>query len=151
RPGRLSSMRQAMIVNVSEVGSHRKRVEDPRLLRGEGQYLEDLHLDHLADVAFLRSAYAHARITRLDIEAARRAPGVLQVWTGEDVSSLPRLPSSARGVEQRHLSPLPPLAGGEVTLAGYPLAAVVATTRQLARDAADLIEVEYAPLPTITS
>ena len=134
----------------TEVGSYRKRVEDPRLLRGEGQYVEDLHLENVAEVAFLRSAYAHARITHIDVEAARGAPGVLAVWTGEDVHALPRIPSTARAVNQHHLSPLPPLAWPDVSLAGYPLAAVVATDRRTARDAVDLIEVEYEPLPTIT-
>jgi carbon-monoxide dehydrogenase large subunit len=134
----------------TEVGSYRKRVEDPRLLRGEGQYVEDLQLQNVAEVAFLRSAHAHARIAQLDVEAARRAPGVLAVWTGEDVHALPRIPSTTRAVSQHHLSPLPPLAWPDVSLAGYPLAAVVATDRQTARDAVDLIDVDYEPLPTIT-
>ncbi len=138
-------------MTISEVGSYRKRVEDPRLLRGEGQYVDDLQLDHVADVAFLRSAYAHARLVSVDVAAARQAPGVLAVWTGEDVRTLPRMPSGARGIEQHHLSPLPAIAWGEVSMAGYPLAAVVATSRLLARDAVDLIEVDYAPLPTVTS
>src|SRR5205085_3359821 len=66
----------------SEIGIHRKRVEDPRLLRGESQYVEDLRLEKVAEVAFVRSAYAHARITAIHTDTARRAPGVLAVWTG---------------------------------------------------------------------
>ena len=112
-----------------EIGAHRKRVEDPRLLRGEGQYVEDLPLHKVVEVAFLRSAHAHARLTHLDVGAARQAPGVLEVWTGEQVRNVPRIPSRARGVTQHHLSPLPPLADGVVTMVGYPLAAVVATDR----------------------
>jgi aerobic carbon-monoxide dehydrogenase large subunit len=135
----------------SEIGTHRKRVEDPRLLRGEGQYVEDLKLEGAAEVAFVRSAYAHARITRLDVEAARQAPGVLAVLTGQDVSDLPRIPSRARGVNQQHLPPLPPLAWPQVTMIGYPLVAIVAADRRLAQDAADLVEIEYEPLETITS
>jgi carbon-monoxide dehydrogenase large subunit len=138
-------------MTISEVGSYRKRVEDPRLLRGEGQYVDDLRLDGVADVAFLRSAYAHARILTVDVTAARQAPGVLKVWTGEDAHRFPRIPSAARGIDQLHLSPLPAIAWGEVSMVGYPLAAVVATSRQLARDAVDLIDVEYEPLPTVTS
>ncbi len=138
-------------MTISEVGSYRKRVEDPRLLRGEGQYVDDLRLDGVADVAFLRSAYAHARILGVDVAAARQAPGVLKVWTGDDVRAFPRMPSGARGIDQLHLSPLPAIAWAEVSMVGYPLAAVVATSRQLARDAVDLIEVDYDPLPTITS
>src|ERR1051326_231857 len=135
----------------SEIGAHRKRVEDPRLLRGEGQYVDDLKLDNVAEVAFVRSAYAHARIAALYVDAARAAPGVLAVWTGAEVRDLPRMPTRARGVEQHHVSPLPALANDVVTMVGYPIAAVVATDRRLARDAADLIEAEYAPLEPITS
>ena len=71
-----------------EIGAHRKRVEDPRLLRGEGQYVEDLPLHNVVEVAFLRSAHAHARLTHLDVGAARHAPGVLEVWTGEQVRNV---------------------------------------------------------------
>ena len=74
-------------------------LEDPRLLRGEGQYVDDLTLDNVADVAFVRSAHAHARISAIHTEAAKAAPGVLAVWTGADVRDVPRLPSRARGVE----------------------------------------------------
>ena len=135
----------------SEIGVNRKRVEDPRLLRGEGQYVEDLKLENVADVAFVRSAHSHARIAAINIEAARHAPGVLAVWTGADVKDLPRMPSRARGVEQHHVPPLPALAHEVLTMVGYPVAAVVAGNRRLARDAADLIEVEYEPLEPITS
>jgi aerobic carbon-monoxide dehydrogenase large subunit len=134
-----------------EIGTQRKRVEDPRLLRGEGQYVEDLQLPDAAEVAFVRSAYAHARIVSIDVAAAQTAPGVLAVWTGKQVSQLPRMPSRASNVRQHNLSPLPPLAETIVSMTGYPLAAVVADDRRLAQDAADLIEVDYAALPTITS
>src|SRR5690348_1350083 len=59
----------------SEIGVHRKRIEDPRLLRGEGQYVDDLRLENVAEVAFVRSAHAHARIVAIHVEAARQAPG----------------------------------------------------------------------------
>src|ERR1700749_2051149 len=103
-------------MTTSEVGSYRKRVEDPRLLRGEGRYVDDLRLDGVADVAFLRSAYAHARMLSVDVAAARQAPGVLKVWTGDDVRAFPRMPSGARGIDQLHLSPLPAIAWGEVSM-----------------------------------
>jgi carbon-monoxide dehydrogenase large subunit len=135
----------------AEIGAHRKRVEDPRLLRGEGQYVADLRLEQVAEVAFVRSAYAHARITRVSVNSASEVPGVLAVWTGADVRHLPRLPSRARGVNQHHVSPLPALAETHVTMVGYPLAAVVATDQAVARDARDLVEVDYEPLAPITS
>lgn len=134
-----------------EIGSQRRRVEDPRLLRGEGQFVDDLPLENPAEVAFVRSPYAHAAITRIDTLAARQAPGVLMVWTGEDVKHLPRMPSRARGVEQHHVSPLPLLAHLDVKLPGYPVAVVVASDRGVARDAAELIEVDYSPLPAVST
>src|SRR6516165_1870980 len=138
-------------MTITEIGTHRKRVEDPRLLRGEGQYVADLRLDNVAEVAFVRSAYAHARIAQISVQSANEVPGVLAVWTGANVRHLPRVPSRARGVDQHHVSPLPALADTHVTMVAYPLAAVAATDQATARDARDLIEVDYEPLPTLTS
>jgi carbon-monoxide dehydrogenase large subunit len=131
-----------------EVGAHRKRVEDPRLVRGQGQYVDDLRLPGTVEVAFVRSAHAHARIARVDLATARRAPGVLAAWDGERIKDTPRMPNRV-AIEEKHVSPLPPLAHEYVTLVGYPLAAVVASDRYRARDAADLVEVEYEPLPVV--
>ena len=139
-----------MAVREQEIGAFRKRVEDPRLVRGEGQYVDDLRLPGTVDVAFVRSEYGHARITRVDLSAAKRAPGVIAVWDGSNVKDVPRLPNNVPFPE-KHVSPLPPLALDKVTLAGYPIAAVVATDRYAARDAAALIEVDYEPLPTVIS
>ena len=133
-----------------EIGAHRKRVEDPRLIQGQGQYVDDLQLPGTLEVAFLRSTYAHARLARVDLEAARRAPGVLAAWSGEQVRDRPRVPNRI-AFDELNVSPLPPLADDLVTMVGYPIAAVVAADRYTARDAADLIEVEYEPLPTVTS
>ena len=131
-----------------EVGAHRKRVEDPRLVRGEGQYVDDLHLPGTVEAAFVRSPYAHARITRVDLAAAREAPGVLMAWDGSRLVDTPRLPNRIP-IEDKHLSPLPPLAHGVATLVGYPVAVVVASDRYQARDAAELVAVDYEPLPVV--
>ena len=140
-----------MIVSVSrEVGAHRKRVEDPKLVQGKGCYVDDLRLPGTVEVAFVRSAYAHARLRGADLEAARRAPGVLAAWSGEQVKDRPRLPSRLKLPELK-LSPLAPLAFGTVTHVGYPVVAVVAASRAQARDAAELVEVEYQPLPVVTT
>jgi carbon-monoxide dehydrogenase large subunit len=133
-----------------EVGSHRKRVEDPRLVRGQGCYVDDFRLPGTLEVAFVRSAYAHAELNGVSVEQARRAPGVVAVWTGEDVKDRPRLPSRLK-LDQLKLSPLPALADGRVTCVGYPVAIVVADSKSQARDAAELVEVEYAPLPAVTT
>lgn len=133
-----------------EIGAPRRRVEDPRLVRGAGQYVDDVRLPGTCEVAFVRSPYAHARIRGIDASAARRLPGVLGVWTGEHFADTPRLPTRMP-VPQLNVTPLPPLARERAPMIGYPVAAVVAESRYLARDAADLVEVEYEPLPVVTS
>src|SRR5712691_3020133 len=95
-------------VQEQEIGAYRKRVEDPRLVRGEGQYVDDLRVPGTVDVAFVRSEYGHARITRADLSAARQAPGVIAVWDGTNVKDTPRLPNNVPF--EKHVSPLPPLA-----------------------------------------
>jgi carbon-monoxide dehydrogenase large subunit len=133
-----------------EIGAARRRVEDPRLIQGAGQYVDDLRLPGTVDVAFVRSVYAHARIKSVDLEAARRAPGVVLAWSGEHVKDTPRVPNRM-AIKDVKVSPLPALAQDTFTLMGYPVAVVVAGDRYLARDAADLVEVEYEPLPAVTS
>ena len=131
------------------VGRPLKRMEDPRLITGRGQYVEDLKLPGLTYLAFLRSPHAHARVTALRTDAARTAPGVLRVVTAADLGPLRPLPymASLPGLKQ---SPCPYLAGEVVDATGVPVAAVVAESRSLARDALELIEVEYAPLPAVS-
>ncbi|MCC6175946.1 MAG: molybdopterin-dependent oxidoreductase [Chloroflexi bacterium] len=138
------------VIHEREVGAHRKRVEDPRLVRGEGQYVDDIHLPGTLEVAFLRSVYPHARILRLDASVARQQPGVVDIWDGARVKDVPRLPNTMP-FKEKNVSPLPPLASERVTLAGYPIAAVVADDRYRARDAVDAIEVEYEPLPVVVN
>src|SRR6266403_2656720 len=130
------------------VGQPLKRLEDPKLITGAGQYVEDLKLPGLTYLAFLRSPHAHARVKALRTEAARKAPGVVRVVTAGDLGSLRPLPFMATipGLKQ---APCPYLAGAVVDSTGVPVAAVVAESAELARDAADLIEVDYEPLPPI--
>src|SRR2546426_776120 len=125
-----------------------KLTEDPRLVTGRGQYVEDIKLPGLAHLAFLRSPHAHARVTALRTEAARAAPGVVRVVTARDLGSLRPLPFMATlpGLKQAQC---PYLAGAVVDSTGVPVAAVVAESPSLARDAAELIEVEYDPLPPV--
>jgi carbon-monoxide dehydrogenase large subunit len=137
-------------VHAREIGAQRKRVEDPRLVRGEGQYVDDLRLPGTLELVFVRSDYAHARINGVDLGAALAAPGVIAAWDGEHVKDVARITNSIP-IEGRKISPLPPLAHGKVTHAGYPVVAVVAENKYLARDAAALVEVDYDPLPAITS
>jgi carbon-monoxide dehydrogenase large subunit len=132
-----------------EIGAHRKRVEDPRLVRGEGQYVDDLRLPGTLELVFVRSDYAHANINGVDLNAARAAPGVAAAWDGEHVKDVARITNSI-AIEGRKISPLPPLAYGKVTHAGYAVAAVAAESKYQARDAAALVEIDYDPLPVVT-
>src|SRR5262247_269170 len=130
------------------VGRPLKRSEDPKLVTGRGQYVEDITLLGLAHLAFLRSPHAHARIRALGTEAARKAPGVVRVATADDLGPLRPLSFMATipGLKQ---APCPYLAGAVVDSTGVPVAAIVAESAALARDAAELIEVDYEPLPPI--
>ena len=130
------------------VGRPLKRTEDPRLITGRGQYVEDIKLPGLAHLAFLRSPHAHARVAALRTDAARRAPGVVRVVTARDLGPLRPLPFMAMlpGLKQVQC---PYLAEAVVDSTGVPVAAVVAESPSLARDAAELIEVDYEPLPAV--
>ncbi|MSP89292.1 MAG: xanthine dehydrogenase family protein molybdopterin-binding subunit [Alphaproteobacteria bacterium] len=137
-------------------GQSVSRHEDPRLLRGDGQYAADIVLPGLAHACFLRSPHAHARIARIDTMAARAAPGVLAVLTHAEVTAagLGTLPSD--GARKRldgqasYMTPRPLLAETHVRHVGDPVAAVIAETLGQAVDAAELIEVDYEALPAVT-
>ncbi|MGH7356002.1 MAG: xanthine dehydrogenase family protein molybdopterin-binding subunit [Candidatus Rokuibacteriota bacterium] len=130
------------------IGASRRRVEDRPLLIGAGRFTDDLGLPGTLHAQFLRSPHAHARLARLDVAAARSAPGVVAVATGEDVRGLPA-PSVNRFALDIKVAPQPCLADGVVRAVGEPVAAVVAATAAHARDALDLIQVEYEMLPAV--
>ena len=127
------------------LGKSINRVEDPRFLRGEGRYLDDIKLENMAHAAIVRSPHAHARIVSVDTSKAEALPGVIRVVTGADVAE--------------HAAPLPSFGAGpivqdmiaieKVRHYGEAVAAVVAEDRYIAEDACDLIEVEYEPLPVV--
>lgn len=130
----------------SQVGQSSRRVEDPRLLTGKGRFIDDLEpVANIAHAAILRSTHAHARIVSIDAAAAREAPGVLGVLTGEDVRRLSKPFPLAVTVPVSYYS----TAVDRVRYAGEPVAMVVAENRYAAEDAAELIEVEYEPLPVV--
>jgi carbon-monoxide dehydrogenase large subunit len=128
------------------VGKSIKRLEDPRLITGQAQYLEDMTVDGMADLVFVRSPYPHARITSLDAEAARNLPGVLAVVTAADLADIGPVPVGGNIKIPHH----PALARDVVKYVGDAVAAVVAIDRATAQDAADQITVEYEPLPAVT-
>ncbi len=132
------------------VGTKVKRREDPRLVQGLSHYVDDLRMADVMQVALLRSPHAHARINGINTDAAAALPGVVSVVTGADIGdSVGSVPCAAANPTLR-TPPHPVLAQGEVRYVGEPVAAVVAEDSYTARDAIDLIEVDYEPLPAVS-
>ena len=131
------------------LGERIKRKEDPRLIQGRGHYVDDLKLDGLLHMAFARSVHAHARVKSVNVSAARAHPGVVAVYTGADLKGKVGLVPCAAGMEGLKVPEHPCLAVDKVCYVGEPVAAVVARDRYVARDAADLIEIDYEPLPPV--
>ena len=130
------------------VGAKIPRVEDRRILSGRGKYVDDLDFPKMVHASFVRSPFAHARITRVDVEAARRAPGVVAVFTGEDMRRLcnPLSTPLAFGVKFPEFYPL---STDKVRFVGDVVAMVVAESRYEAEDGCDLVEVDYEQLPAV--
>ena len=134
------------------VGAQVRRVEDPRVLLGKSRYVDDIHLPGTLALAFVRSPYAHARMTRIDVNAAKAHPGVQAVLTGADVSEAIkplRVEYDPVRAPTHKSCDWPVLAQGKVQFVGEAVAAVVATNRYVAEDAAALVEVEYEPLDVV--
>jgi len=131
------------------VGQAVPRKEDPRLLTGRGHYVDDIRVPGVLHATFVRSDVARARITRLDTREATRAEGVYAVLTGADLnpSAGSMIPSLFVGGMLGESAPLRPLAGEDVRFVGDPIAIVIAADRYLAEDAAELVEIDYDPLP----
>ena len=121
-----------------------KRKEDPRFLRGKGNYIDDIKLPGMLYMDIVRSPYAHAKITKIDASKALALPGVLAVITGKDLDAaglawMPTLMSDKQMV----------LPVDRVVYQAQEVAAVIATERYIAADAITLVEVEYEPLPPV--
>jgi carbon-monoxide dehydrogenase large subunit len=139
------------------IGQPVRRKEDVRLLSGGGTYTDDMNLPGQAHLAILRSPHAHARIVSLDVAAARAAPGVLAVLTGDDAAAdgiglfpvMVEVPPMA-GTPPLYAPPRSILQTERVRFVGDLVVAIVAETRAQAQDACELVEVEYEMLPAIT-
>jgi carbon-monoxide dehydrogenase large subunit len=132
------------------VGQRVKRTEDPRLIKGLAHYVDDISLPGTLHVAFVRSYLAHAKINSIDTSAAESAPGVIAVYTGKDVAEKVGPVPCAGALPDLKVPDHRVLATNKVYFVGHPVAAVVATDRYTARDAADLIIVDYEDLPVVT-
>ena len=130
------------------VGARLKRLDDPRLLTGRGRYVDDITLPRMVHVAFVRSPHAHATVERVDVDAARRSPGVVAILTGADTA---RLCKPYRGILQHYrgmkTGAMLPLAVERVRCVGEPVVGIAAETAAAAHDAMAGVSVTYAPLP----
>lgn len=130
------------------VGQRVKRTEDPRLIKGLAHYVDDIRLPDTLYVSFVRSVYAHARISSIDASEALQTPGVVAVYTGKDVAKLGPVPC-ASALPGLKVPDYRVLAQDKVLFVGHPIAAVVATDRYAARDAIDKVMVDYEELPPV--
>ncbi len=150
------------------MGSSVKRREDPRFITGAGHFTDDLKLPGMTYAAFVRSPHANARIRRIDTAAAKRHPGVVDVFTGADMTGVGGLPCGwllmKAGVdklkqaglpldlkEDIKVVPHPPLASEAARHVGDPVAVVVADSQAAAQDAAEKVVVDWEPMASVTS
>ncbi|MEO8717381.1 MAG: xanthine dehydrogenase family protein molybdopterin-binding subunit [Burkholderiales bacterium] len=137
------------------IGARIQRKEDYRFLTGAGQYTDDVTLPHQTHAAFVRSPHGHAKIKSINTSKAKAAPGVLAVFTGEDIAAakLGGLPcgwliTDVNGQPMKE-PPHPVLAQGKVRYVGDHVAVVIAETLDQAQDAAELVQVDYETLPAV--
>ena len=131
-------------------GKSIKRREDPRLVTGKGNFVDDLKIPFTTHAAFVRSPHAHARIGKIDSTAARKVPGVLAVYTGKDLVAGGVKPIPVGWLLPNIKVPAHyPLAVDKARHMGEPVAVVIAETPYAARDAAELVEVDYDVLPAV--
>ncbi|ORA32264.1 xanthine dehydrogenase family protein molybdopterin-binding subunit [Mycobacterium aquaticum] len=136
-------------VSTRYAGRRIERVEDTRLLTGRGTFVDDITRPGMLHACFVRSPFARATITGVDTAAALALPGVHAVFTAADLNPDVREAWHAVAGKDMPDTPRPPLAEGEVKFVGDPVALVIAESRYVAEDAADLVDVGYEPLPAI--
>jgi carbon-monoxide dehydrogenase large subunit len=133
------------------------RFEDPRLLRGEGRFIDDVNLPGQAYAVLIRSPHAHAKIVKIDVAAARATPGVVAIYTGADYAAdglgMPKanMPRKRPDGGPMFAPQRPALVIDRVRYVGDPVASVIADTLAAAKDAAELVAVDYEALPSVTA
>lgn len=135
----------------SFVGRSLPRLEDRRLLTGAARFIGDVNLPRQVHLAFVRSPHAHALIRRIDVAAARAAAGVVAVVTGAELAATVRPIRTPYANTNYRESDWPVIAIGKVRFVGEPVAVVAAADRYIAEDAAELVEVDYDPLPAVVT
>lgn len=142
-------------MTTSYIGKSIQRLEDARLLTGQALFVDDVHLPKMLEAAFLRSNYAHARIRKIDTSAALKRPGVVAVYTAQDLGTywqhgplLVSPPPTIKRISFNQRTQVP-LAKDKVRYVGEPIAVVVAESRYIAEDALTDIMVDFEPLPAV--
>src|SRR5215211_1336549 len=133
------------------IGSAIERVEDLRLLRGRGQFVDDLARENLLHAVILRSSVAHGRIRSIDVAAARARPGVHAVITAAEIGTVPTIPLRQDSSPAFRPFEQPVIAYDKVRYVGEPIAVVLAETAAAAEDALDAISVAIDPLPAVVT
>jgi len=131
------------------VGAKVARREDPRLLSGAGNYVADIKRHGMVHMAFRRSDHAHAAIRGIDAEKALALPGVMAVYTGEDIAAMANPYRATSRMKNYQATFIPPLAVGKVRYVGEAVVAIVAESRYVAEDALALVEIDYEPLAVL--
>ena len=133
------------------IGAPLARKEDLRFLTGHGRYVEDIEIPGALHACFVRSPHPHARIRRIEVQEAKKVPGVIAVYTGKDLAQWTtplRMAPPIEGLLPVEMTTLPI---DKVRFHGDPVACVIATSRYLAEDAAERVEVDYEPLPAVAN
>ena len=138
------------------MGARVRRKEDPRLITGTATYVDDVHLPGALHLAFVRSQHAHANISNIDVSAAKQVPGVVAIYTADDLKSMLGATDAASGEgevpdrgSEDEMPDRPPMASDRVRHVGEAIVAVVAETDYAARDGADAVMVDYESLPAV--
>ena len=136
----------------SMIGARIQRREDPKLITGHGNYIDDVNLVNMAHMSIIRSPHAHARIRSIDTSQARAAKGVVAVLTAADFKAVIHAPlpvTNSFVADKKQVPDQFAISADEVAYAGEPVAVVIAEDRYLADDAAQLVVVDYEPLPAV--
>ena len=133
------------------IGQSVPRKEDATILIGRGEYIADIRLPNMLHAVFVRAPFAHATITHVDLSAARALPGVELVWSGADVARHTAGMPATLQVENFALTTQPVIAHDEVRYVGEAVAVIVATSRQIAEDALELVDIDYDELSAVAN
>jgi carbon-monoxide dehydrogenase large subunit len=139
----------AKIADNKYIGQPVPRLEDPPLVTGRGRFAGDISFPHQLHMRIARSPIAHGTIVAVDTAAARALPGVVAVWTAQDIADVPPIDFREGRIERLEPYRQPVLASGKVRYVGEPVAAVFATDPYVAEDAADLVAIEIEALPPL--